>query len=92
MTNTYEFGSDEFQPIILTKHGLVVTPVPTDVQYVIVPKGTDLIDGLPQAVAVVDGELGFWTTGLTRGYWRVGVRVQDFPGAPLIHAGYIRIK
>lgn len=93
MTNTYEFGSNEFQPIIVTKviNG-VVTSVTTGVQYVIVPKGTDLLEGLPQNAIELDGQVGFFTEGLSPGYWHIGVRVQAYPEAPLVHAGFIRIR
>jgi hypothetical protein len=93
MTNTYEFGSNEFQPLIVTKmiNG-VVTPVTTGIQYVIVPKGTALLEGLPQNAVALDGQVGFFTEGLARGYWHIGVRVNDYPEAPLVHAGFIRIR
>lgn len=92
MTNTYMFGSNEFQPITVTKTvDDVVTPVTTNVQYVIVPKGTAFLEALPQNVVELDGQIGFFTEGLTRGYWHVGVRINAYPEAPLVHAGFIRI-
>jgi len=91
-TNTYMFGSNEFQPIVVTKTiDDVVTTVTTGVQYVIVPKGEAFIEALPQNVATLDGQIGFFTEGLTRGYWHVGVRLQAYPESPLVHAGYVRI-
>lgn len=93
MINTYLATSKEFQGIVITKtvQG-VTTTVTTSVQYVVVPKGTPLSSGTPQTPAVVDGEIGFFTDQLTKGYWEVGVRIVASPEAPFLSCGIIRIK
>lgn len=91
--NTYLATSKEFQPIVVTKtvNGQTVT-VTTGVQYVVVPKGTLLSEGVLQSAAILDGEVGFWTDQLTRGYWEVGVKISANPEVPLLPCGIIRIK
>lgn len=91
--NTYLATSKEFQPIIITKtvQG-VTTAVVTNVQYVVVPRGTALSSGTPQNALILDGEVGFFTDSLTAGYWDVGARVTANPEQPLLFCGTIRIK
>jgi hypothetical protein len=93
MINTYLETSREFQPIIVevTANG-VTTKVTTGVQYVVVPKGTRLEDGTPATPSNLDGDIGFYTDGLTAGYWDVGARVTTTSEQPFIHCGTIRIK
>jgi len=93
MINTYLATSKEFQPIVVTKtvNGITET-VTTGVQYVVVPKGEALDEGTPQACDTLDGEVGFFTDTLTKGYWEVGVRLTTNTEEPFLFAGYIRIK
>lgn len=91
--NIYLATSKEFQPIHITKtvQG-VTTAVVTNVQYVVVPRGTSLASGTPQAAVVLDNEVGFFTDTLAPGYWDVGARVSANPEQPLLFCGTIRIK
>lgn len=93
MINTYLATSKEFQPIVVTKtvNGLTET-VTTNVQYVVVPKGEPLEEGTLQAADILEGEVGFFTDTLTKGYWEVGVKLTTSTEEPLLFAGYIRIK
>lgn len=91
--NIYLATSKEFQPIVITKTVAgVTTTVTTNVQYVVVPKGTALSSGTPQNVTVLDGEIGFFTDTLTVGYWDVGARVVANPEQPFLACGTIRIR
>lgn len=91
--NTYLATSKEFQPIVVTKtvNG-IPTGVTSGVQYVVVPKGTPLEQGVLKSPEVLEGEIGFFTDQLTKGYWEVGVKVSTNPEQPLLHCGIIRIK
>lgn len=93
MINTYLATSREFQPLVVTKTVNGVTEaVTTGVQYVVVPKGTSLDEGTPQAAETLEGEVGFFTDQLTAGYWEVGVRLTTNTEEPLLSCGFIRIK
>jgi len=91
--NTYLATSKEFQPVVVTKtvNGVTET-VTTGVQVVLVPKGTPLDEGTPQATDELNGEIGFFTDALTKGYWEVGVTLNTNPEEPLLSCGFIRIK
>jgi len=91
--NTYLATSKEFQPIVVTKtvNGITVT-VTSGVQYVVVPKGTPLEEGVLQTADSLEGQPGFFTDQLTKGYWEVGVKLSVNPEQPLLHCGIIRIK
>jgi hypothetical protein len=93
MINTYLATSKEFQPIVVTKtvNG-ITTPVTSGVQYVVVPKGTPLEDGVLKNADTLEGQVGFFTDQLTKGYWEVGVKLSLNPEQPLIHCGYVRIR
>lgn len=93
MINTYLATSKEFQPIVVTKtvNGITVT-VTQGVQYTVVPKGTDLEDGALLNAETLEGQVGFFTDTLTKGYWEVGVKLSVNPEQPLLSCGFIRIK
>lgn len=90
---TYLATSKEFQPIIVTKtvNGVTVK-VTSGVQYTLVPKGTPLEEGVLKNADSLEGDVGFFTDQLTRGYWEVGVKLSVNPEAPLMSCGFIRIK
>lgn len=91
--NTYLATSKEFQPIVVTKtvNGVTVS-VTTGVQYVVVPKGTPLSSGTLKNADSLEGQVGFFTDQLTKGYWEVGVKLSLNPEQPFMHCGIIRIK
>lgn len=86
MTNAYPRESVEFQPVRVTRDGLLIT---TDLEFAVVPDGTRPVTFTP--AAIVSGNTGVIVQGLTPGTYRIFARVTTAQEIPVIDCGYFYI-
>ena len=87
MTNAYPRESVEFQPVTVTRDGLIVT---TGLSFAIVPDG-DRPEAFVAAVTI-SGKTGVMIDGLlARGTYRIFAKVIGPPEEPVIDCGYFYI-
>lgn len=83
---SYYKESSEFQPITVTRDGVVVT---TNIFTAITALGSR-----PSAwisAVTLSGKVGFMVQGLTAGMWQVWIQIQEGPETPVLNAGTIQI-
>lgn len=86
MTNAYPRESVEFQPVTVTRGGVVVT---TGLSFAIVPDGDRPVTFT--APATVGTETGVMIQGLARGTYRIFAKITNAPEVPVIDCGYFYI-
>lgn len=86
MANAYPRESVEFQPVKVTRDGLVVT---TGLEFAVVPDGERPVSFTP--AATVAGNTGVMVSGLARGTYRIFARVTTAQEIPVIDCGYFYV-
>lgn len=86
MTNAYPRESVEFQPVKVTRDGLLIT---TDLEFAVVPDGDRPVTFTP--AAIVAGNTGVIVQGLEPGTYRIFARVTTAQEIPVIDCGYFYI-
>lgn len=95
MTNVYPLGSVEFQPMLVTRDGVVIT---SGVSFAVIPLNTAPASPnwfaatiLPTA-AYPSGVTGFMTGSYGAGTWAVWAQVVDSPEIPIINCGTFQVS
>jgi hypothetical protein len=86
LTNAYPRESVEFQPVRVTRDGLLVT---TGLEFSIVPDGERPTVWTPSAL--VNNQTGVIVQGLQRGTYRIFARVANPQEIPVIDCGYFYV-
>jgi hypothetical protein len=86
LANAYPRESVEFQPVKITRDGLVVT---TGLEFAIVPDGERPVTFAP--AATVAGNTGVIVSGLASGTYRIFARVTTAQEVPVIDCGYFYV-
>lgn len=86
MTNAYPRESVEFQPVTVTRGGVVLT---TGLTFAIVPDGERPATFSP--ATTLGTETGVMIQGLARGTYRIFAKVTSAPEVPVIDCGYFYI-
>lgn len=86
MTNAYPRESVEFQPVTVTRDGVVIT---SGLSFAIVPDGDRPVTFT--AAEILGGETGVMIQGLERGTYRIFAKITSAPEVPVIDCGYFYI-
>lgn len=86
MANAYPRESVEFQPVKVTRDGLLIT---TDLEFSIVLDGDRPVTFTP--AAIVSGQTGVIVSGFAPGTYRIFARVTTAQEVPVIDCGYFYV-
>lgn len=86
MVSNYPRESVEFQPVRVTRDGVVVT---TGLSFAIVPDGRRPVTFLP--AVIIGNDAGVMITGLAAGTYHIYAQLSAGPETPVIDCGYFYI-